>query len=191
MRFIGAVISVYMLLIFIRIFLTWFSGPSIGKPAQILAQITDPYLNYFRRIRFLRTDRFDFSPVIAIIVLSIFSNIAYRLAVFGSITLGIILAVVASALWSAFSFFLLFFLILIVVRFVALIAGANTVRPIWLTLDQILQPFVYRITSLITRVKTLNYQHSLLFCGGILLLIFIAGGFLIRAVTDLLLRLPV
>ena len=191
MRFVGAVISVYMLLIFIRILLTWFSGPSLGKPLEILAKITDPYLNYFRRLRFLRADRFDFSPVVAIIVLSVFSNIAYRLAIFGTITLGIILSVIISALWSAFSFFLMFFFILIAIRFVGDLVGVNTLNSIWMTLDQILQPFVYKISRGITRSAKLNYRNSLLFTAGILLLTFLLGGYLIRGLTGLLVQLPI
>src|SRR6056297_3367544 len=142
MSIITAALSFYMLLIFLRILLTWFQGPSLGRAYEFLMRVTDPYLNYFRRFKFLRTERIDFSPILAIIVLVIILNITNTIAAYGTITLGIVLALIISALWSAFSFLLLFFFVLTMVRFIALLIGTNFVSPIWRTIDVIIQPLV-------------------------------------------------
>ena len=68
---INNIFTLYFFLIILRIFLTWV--PSINwwkQPWQTLAQITDVYLNWFRK--FLPPfNGLDFSPIIAIIVLQI------------------------------------------------------------------------------------------------------------------------
>lgn len=42
------------------------SQPELFQFGQILASICDPYMNYFRGIRFLRIGNMDFSPVLSI-----------------------------------------------------------------------------------------------------------------------------
>ncbi|MBP7495043.1 MAG: YggT family protein, partial [Spirochaetales bacterium] len=64
MHTLSALVSLYTLLIIVRILLTWFSSPlGYGKVHHFLASVTDPYLNYFRRFSIFQIGRFDFSPV--------------------------------------------------------------------------------------------------------------------------------
>lgn len=61
----------YFLLIILRIFLTWI--PSIDwqqQPIKSIREVTDMYLNVFRRF-IPPVGGLDFSPIIAIIVLQI------------------------------------------------------------------------------------------------------------------------
>jgi len=65
----------YFLLIIIRIFLTWI--PSIdwsSQPFNAIAEVTDLYLNIFRRI-IPPVGGLDFSPIIAIFVLEILQRV--------------------------------------------------------------------------------------------------------------------
>lgn len=62
----------YLVLIFIRIFLTWI--PSINweqQPFSWMRSITDPYLNIFRGIIPPIGGTLDISPVLAIILLQL------------------------------------------------------------------------------------------------------------------------
>lgn len=64
-------IQIYTVLLIIRVLLTWF--PNINwynQPFAALSQITDPYLNLFRRI-IPPLGGMDFSPMLAIILLQI------------------------------------------------------------------------------------------------------------------------
>lgn len=64
-------IQIYTLLLIIRVLLTWF--PTINwynQPFAALSQITDPYLNLFRRI-IPPLGGMDFSPMLAIILLQL------------------------------------------------------------------------------------------------------------------------
>ena len=68
---INNIFNLYFFLLILRIFLTWV--PSINwwkQPWQTLQQITDIYLNLFRRI-IPPFNGLDFSPIIALIVLQI------------------------------------------------------------------------------------------------------------------------
>ncbi|HIK33731.1 MAG TPA: YggT family protein [Oscillatoriales cyanobacterium M59_W2019_021] len=64
-------LSIYSILIFIRILLSWFPNVDwFAQPFAALSQITDPYLNLFRSV-IPPLGGIDFSAILAIIVLQI------------------------------------------------------------------------------------------------------------------------
>ena len=66
---VGTFLSIYSLLLIIRILLSWF--PNIdwsGQPFAALSQLTDPYLNLFRSI-IPSLGGIDFSPILAILAI--------------------------------------------------------------------------------------------------------------------------
>ena len=74
--YVSAIFTVYIILIFIRILLTWVPrmpfNPYLRAAVAFVERVTDPYLNVFRAI--LRPVGFggmglDLSPIVAIIVL--------------------------------------------------------------------------------------------------------------------------
>jgi YggT family protein len=74
--YVDALFTVYLVLIFIRILLTWVPrmpyNPYLRAAVSFVERTTDPYLNIFRAI--LRPVGFggmalDFSPIVAIVVL--------------------------------------------------------------------------------------------------------------------------
>lgn len=70
----------YYLLIILRIFLTWI--PSIDwqqQPIKAIREVTDMYLDIFRRI-IPPAGGIDFSPIIALIALQIIQIIIVRIA---------------------------------------------------------------------------------------------------------------
>lgn len=74
-KFISNVFYFYFLLIILRIFLTWI--PNIDwyqQPFRALREVTDMYLNIFRRF-IPPIGGLDFSPIIAIIVLQILQGV--------------------------------------------------------------------------------------------------------------------
>lgn len=190
MSTLSALISFYTLIIVVRILLTWFSGPlGYGRAYFFLTRITDPYLNYFRQFPFFRVGRFDFSPVAALIALSVVGNIFHSIALFGRITLGSIMAFTLDALWSAGSFFLFLYILMIVLRLLGILLHSNTTRPLWMTLDMLLSPLLIRITHLFTK-KPVSYIHGLLLGFAFLMTLRILGGLVAGRLTALLYRLP-
>lgn len=73
-------LNIYLLLIFIRILLTWF--PTVEWMNQItsfLSPITDPYLNVFRSF-IPPLGGMDLSPILAILVLQVVANLLSQAA---------------------------------------------------------------------------------------------------------------
>lgn len=191
MRILAAITTVYMILLFIRIMLTWFNGPlSLGHSTAIISRITDPYLNWFRRFPQLQTEVMDFSPVVALAVLALVNNIFLTIAVYGRITVGIILSMLLTSVWSAIAFILGFFIVILVIRFIAYILGSNNVHPIWRAIDALSKPVLYRVNRIIFRDRLVTYQTGILTTLAVLLVFRILGGLLIGFLSSLLIRLP-
>ena len=68
MIFLYYIIHVYTLLIFARVLMSWVPYDPHNPLFETLAQITDPYLNIFRRV-IPPLGMIDFSPIIAMMVL--------------------------------------------------------------------------------------------------------------------------
>ena len=190
MRFISTAIAIYMLIIFIRIVMTWVQGAQYGRAMHIISSITDPYLNLFRGIRALQIGHVDFSPVVAIISLSILSNITTQIAYAGSVTFGRVLAFTLSAVASAFFFFVTLFLILTAVRLLGIWFGANSTGRFWITLDRLLQPLTFRLLERFGRSESLTYPQALLAFGITLLAILLLGRYLVTLAIAGLVQIP-
>ncbi|MDJ0514891.1 MAG: YggT family protein [Okeania sp. SIO2F4] len=68
-------VSFYLVLMFIRILLSWFPNVNwYDPPFSVLSQLTDPYLNIFRSI-IPPLGGIDFSPIIAIFALQFVAQI--------------------------------------------------------------------------------------------------------------------
>lgn len=190
-RFLSSLISVYLILLFIRILLSWFHGPSMGKPFEILSRITDPYLNYFRGVIRLRTGNMDFSPLAAILVLVVIQNILTTITTYGKITLGIVISLVLGAVWSAISFFITFFFILILVRFFSILLSDTGASFFWKNLDIIIEPILRLVRRVVPNRKIVSYQTELVIGAVVLLLFSITGRILINLLLVFLRRLPI
>lgn len=73
-------LQIYLLLIFVRILLTWFPTVEwMNQIASFLSPITDPYLNVFRSF-IPPIGGLDLSPILAIIVLQIVADLIVRMS---------------------------------------------------------------------------------------------------------------
>ncbi|ESA32360.1 integral membrane protein [Leptolyngbya sp. Heron Island J] len=64
-------ISIYLVLLIVRVLLSWFPNVDWSNPAfSALSQITDPYLNIFRSV-IPPLGGIDFSAILAFIVLQV------------------------------------------------------------------------------------------------------------------------
>lgn len=190
MRIVSAFLVVYMILIFIRVLLTWFQGPNLGRPVAILGAVTDPYLNWFRRFRFLRTDRIDFSPIAALIVLVVVLNITNEIGSYGMISFGMVVAIILSALWSAISFILTFLAILDAIRFIGELLNVNSINPFWHTLDIILSGVLNWTGRVILRSRPVTYRMALLVSGILLVVVIFLGRYLVHWLVGLAQQIP-
>ena len=67
-------ISIYLVLLIIRVLLSWFPNVDWSNPAfSALSQVTDPYLNLFRSV-IPPLGGIDFSAILAFIVLQVIQS---------------------------------------------------------------------------------------------------------------------
>lgn len=190
-RVASAFLSVYMIVIFVRIVMTWFQGVTYGRVYAMLASLTDPYLNWFRRNTPIQFGMMDFSPVVGILALGVAQNIFTQLAFAGRVTLGFVLAMVISALWSVISFFVTIFLILGVVRLVGMLAGLDGGGGrLWMVIEQMVNPPLQAVVRPFLRGRFTNYRDSLLIFCGVLLGGLVAGRLIITLLLSLAQRIP-
>ena len=188
---VSSVLQVYMLLLIIRIVLTWVSMDHGHPVIGLLGSVTDPYLNWFRRFRFLILGNIDFTPLAALLVLNFLSSLARMIGVYGQVTLGIVLTILVRLIWDTFSIFFVLIGILAIVRFLAIQfrwGGAG----IWAYLDAVLQPPAMGLGRVVRPKSFLPYTTTLLLLTAVNLAVWALGEFLlIPLVSRAFLSLPV
>ena len=178
-----------MMIIFVRIILTWFSGMDNGGFQDILARITDPYLNWFRRFPALRMGFLDLSPIVALGVLSLVNRILGTLASYGTITIGVILAMVLQAVWGAVSFFLGFLIIILILRLIANLLRQSG-NSFWSIINGLSQPVLYRINNFFFRDRIVNFMTALVVSIATLVVVYLILNILVFIFSGMLARLP-
>lgn len=189
-RVLGAAVSIYMVLCFLRVLSSWLPGIDLGRAGGLLAAATDPFLGLFSRIPFLRAGGFDFSPIAALAVLTVVNSALQTLAMTGMVTVGILLGLVLSALWSAVGFVISFFAVCILVRIIVAAAHWNSLHPLWMVVDSMLNPLLFRINHLFYRNRIVHYLQSLVTGFIVLILVRVGGGALVGLLVRLLDGLP-
>jgi YggT family protein len=164
---------------------------STGKAGYVLAAMVDPFLGWFRRFHFLHMGRFDFSPIAGLALLSVLNEILSTLAFVGKVTIGGVLAMSLGALWSALAFFLTFFAIAALARIIAYMAHWNSLHPVWMIIDDMLNPILFRLTRVVYRERIVNYLQGLATGLAILVLLRFGGEALVSVIIRLLRSLPV
>ncbi|HQO45133.1 MAG TPA: YggT family protein [Rectinema sp.] len=190
-KIVSSLVSLYMVLCIIRIFFSWIPSLTDTKWGKLIARLTDPYLNLFRGFSLFRTTAVDFSPIVALAVLSVLNNLFMTLSYAVRITLGFILSLLLDAAWSAISFVLGFFLVISVVRIIGFLARIAVLHPLWQILDGIINPLLFRINKIIYRGRAVQYLQGLITGFVAVLVVRALGGLLVRLLTSLLMSLPI
>lgn len=113
----ASLLSLYSLLIWIRIILSWLKTGTENPLASYLGKIVDPYLSWFKGIRSLVRPRFDLTPLVALAVLSVIQSLLRLFGSYGTITVTMVIALLLQTLYSYIVHpILFFFFILLVVR---------------------------------------------------------------------------
>jgi YggT family protein len=191
LNLLAAILSIYSILILIRILVSWFSGRDYySGPVELLGRITDPYLNWWRNVLNLHIGFMDFSPIVAIAVLSMLRSIIYSISTYEQITIGIILAIVLASAWSIVSFILGFFIIVLIIRIFAYLTNRDTFSPFWRVVDSISQPILYKTNRIFFRRKIPSYMRGIIVSTLALALIWVLGGYIMPIFAKLLAGLP-
>ena len=190
-RFITAIIYFYILLLSLRIILSWFQSSVYGRPWELLIRVTDPYLSLFSRLRFLRQGMFDFTPLAAILTLVVILRVIDSIGRFGRISLGIFLGVVTSAVWSAAGFLLVLFLILAILRAVLLSISSTRASRITGALGFMVEPAVSLVRRTFPVRQPLSDRQYLYLTIATLFVLRLLGGYLFGLLVRLFYNLPI
>ncbi len=187
---IAALIQIYTLLCVVTVFLSWIPGARESSFGKILVKICDPYLNIFSKITFLRLGNIDFSPVIAIALLSLISSVLSGITRTGRIYFGAILATIINLAWSLVSTLLFLLMVIMIIRWIILARNKGiTVNSAWYQIDTFLSRVADRISKPFSK-GTLSYKQSLLISWIAIAVILLAGYILISFITSLCGKLP-
>ena len=187
-RIISIVLSLFSALCFFRIILTWVRELSYSKAAQVLASICDPYLNLFRKIRWLKMGSFDFSPALALCLLGAASSVFNMLSNGGTVSIAMLIAMAVEVVFSILSSLITFVIILFAIRLVLLFIHRDRYNSSSFMMNQIdssISPLVYRIARTFAMGRTLTYQSALI----IAIISLIASQFILRILLNLLIRM--
>ena len=165
LRIISAFLSLYSLLCLLRIIITWIPNYSYSKPADILAQICDPYMNLFRGIKWLIFGSFDFSPALALCILGAGSQLFSSLANGGYINLQMILAMILGIFFSILSSLIFFLIILFAIRLILIMINRDSYNTSGFMANQIdssISSIVYRIARTFAMGRRITYKAALI-----------------------------
>lgn len=173
---IAAVLNLYSILCIVTIFMSWAPGLKFTSFGRFMTAITDPFLNIFRRMKFLTIGFVDFSPIIAIGVLELISSVFSHIANTGRIYLGGIIGSLIYMIWNLVSTILIIIALIVLVRWIVLLVnhGQTPYNSAWNQIDAFLEKISYKFSKIIMR-KPVKYQTSLLVTWISCAVIYLAG----------------
>ena len=188
----AGVLSLYTLLCFIYILMSWFPGARFTKFGHFMTAICEPYMGLFRKMSFLRIGNIDFSPIVSLGILSLISAILAGVQHTGRIFLGGILGTILSSLWGIASSIVGIFTLLLFVRWLVLLInkGRTSYESGWNQIDMLLNKISYKVAGTFTRNSSMSYLRSLLISWISFLVILGTGHILITILVNLCYRMP-
>ena len=172
----ASVVSIDTLLCLVRVMLSWFPGAEYSRFGQILRQMCDPYLDIFRRFRFLRFSSFDFTPAIGLCVLMALQAFFNSLAMGKAFRISTILSMLVMLVGNIFTSVLGFFAVIILVRLIVylIIGDGQGSYSIWTAMDRAISPIIFRIAGLVFRNQSISFVKALV-TSFIILAVFAVG----------------
>lgn len=189
-KILAAAVSIYSLLCTVRIILTWIPGAAYSGAGRFLSNLCDPFLNMFSRIRWLRFGALDFSPILALAVLTMLSYLFQNIAAGGRISLGGILALVIQLAWSVMSSLLMFLALIVVIRLIVFFSGADRNSPLWAQVDSSLNPLIYSMSKFLTGGKPVSFKNALILALIVVLIMRFGGSIVVGGLITMCRQIP-
>ncbi len=189
----SSLFSIYAIICIVRILLTWFPRLTFHPFTKFLAKICDPYLDLFHRIKFLRVGNIDFSPALALCILSAASSILTGLSHGISLSVSNVLALIVQTVWSIISAVLTFIIIILVIRTIILYmnkGNSYSSNMIIDAIDQTLASIVGNISKTFTGHKPVPYQTKIIISIVVLIALYVIGVILFTQIIRIIYLLP-
>ncbi|MBS7261066.1 MAG: YggT family protein [Treponema sp.] len=188
---IASIITIYTILCFIDIIMTWFPGAKYTKFGRMLSRITDPYLRIFSKLRWTHVGYVDFSPIISLGILSLLSTIFGSVASSGRLYLGRAIAEIFRSVWGLCSSLLGFLFVLMLIRFIVILLKNNPYdyNSIWGQLDNFLRPLAEKMAKPFYKNPN-SYKYCLLTALIFLIVVILLGNILCGVLINLCQMIP-
>jgi len=133
------IFSIYIILIFVRIIISWLRPNMFNPIVRFIYLLTDPYLKLFARIRFLRIGYLDLTPLLAFYVLYLLQELIYKTLLSGYFSGELLISLIIVLLFR-FTYFIIFiFIVAVGLRFIFEIIGLH--------MNNIFVSFVYSLSE--------------------------------------------
>lgn len=191
LTFLSAVVSLYTILCFIDIIMSWLPGVKFTAFGRFISSLCDPYMYFFSKKGWLRFGNVDFSPIISIGILSLISSILGRITATGRIYIGGILASIISMFWSIISSVCSLIILLVFIRWIVLLIkkGETSYNSSWYQLDIMLTKITDRIVKIFAKGH-ISYQKALLISWIALSVLLFGGNVVINILCNLCYAIP-
>ncbi len=178
----SSILTLYMFLCLIRVFLTWVPSLAYSAFGRFLSRITDPWLNIFRKFNPMGRFGVDISPIFAFAVLMVLSSIFQQISTTKIFSIGSILSIVLTMSWSIASSLLTFLNIIVLIRLIAHLFNKNEGH-IWQSIDQLLYPITQKIAITFSRNRSLKRKYSLIIILVLGFALQYGGGYVIAYIS--------
>lgn len=188
----SAAVTIYTILCFINIIISWFPGAKFTGFGKMISALTDPYMNFFSRSGWLTFGNIDFSPILSIGVLSVISSILGGITATGRLYVGGIIATVLAMLWNVTSSILSIAFLLVIIRWIVLTVkhGYTPYDSAWNNIDQFLQKIAFKVSKTFIRSPS-SYSKALLITWIVFAVILAAGNIFINILVNICYHMPI
>jgi YggT family protein len=185
---VASLLSFYSLLIWLRIILTWIRVPGQTQEnplAYYIGKVVDPYLSWFRGISSLRRSHLDLTPLVALAVLSVVQSMLRFYGAYGTITIGMVVALIIQTLWSYLLSPVFWFLIILLGfrLFFCYRRSARTISYITM-LDSLIGGILNWVQRLFYPKRTINDRQLVTTALVFFVVLYIAASFAIRFLVN-------
>lgn len=181
---IAFVVSLYTMLIVVNIALKWLST-SKGRGTIMINNLTDPFINLFKRLKISHIGFIDISPLLAVVSLTIVNQILGRIRELENLKFGAITAVIISSIWNVIMSLLFLVLVAAVIRYILLMFTTNKLNSFANACDGFFIPLSSRVASRFIKNPS-GYQQNLIVFIIVLTILLTAVSFGMKYLTDIL-----
>ncbi len=171
-------INIYMWACIVRIFLSWMPVYLMTPIGRILIEFCDPYLVFFKSFKFTYIAGLDFSPVLALGVLSFLDNVAFSIYALGYFSIIGVVFVLISSTWGVLKFFLNVLAFISLLRFILDFSYRYRSSSFCVVLDTFFYPMKSFIMKTFFRNNIVRERFALLIIFVFFLIIRIGAEFL-------------
>ncbi len=158
----ASAVNIYGMACFLSIIMSWIPEARFSSVGKFLSNICDPYLNVFRRIRFLQIGMIDFSPIIGLGLISVVSKSLRMTAYNGSFSILLILGGMLAIIWRFVASIVDIVIVCFVVRLIYDLIRSASYSPFWQNFDRFLNPLISKILRIFVTKGVFSYRQSLI-----------------------------